>query len=91
MSKELTVMGKIKGVFNDVPFFKLYFSESLDEKRGEGCVPYARNVVGFDGSVRKSYNISCTEEFYNSVEVGELLHEENLVFNSKNKLVGCFD
>lgn len=91
MSKELFVMGKTKGVFNDMPYFKLFFSETLDSKRGEGSIPYARNVVGFDGAVRKSYSISCTEEFYNTVEIGEVVEEDSLVFNAKNKLVGCFD
>ena len=91
MSRDLTLIGKTKFVYESQTYFRLFFSVKLDPKTGEGVMPYSRAFVGFGGIVKKDYAISCTEEFYNTLEVGEVLDEDSLVFNAKNKLVGCFD
>lgn len=81
----VTCIGKEKGIFNDTPWYKLYFLRAIDSKNGEGFAPLTVEKR-FNGNVTRSAGISCTGDLYESVQV-ETSYDSNLfLYNGQRKL-----
>ena len=90
--KNVILIGKQKGEYEGNAYFQLFFTESVNEKNGEGSKPYLRqNGSTADGRLKFSHAIGCTVGVYDFLQVGESLDADTFLFNSKGKLASIDD
>lgn len=90
--KNVILIGKQKGEFEGKPYYQLFFTESVDEKKGEGSKPYLRqNGSTSDGKVKFSHAIGCTDSIFAFLQVGEQIDADTFLFNAKGKLSAIAD
>lgn len=90
--KNVILIGKQKGEFEGHSYYQLFFTEVVDEKKGEGSKPYLRqNGITSEGKPKFSHAIGCSEEVYNFLNVGEVINDDYFLFNAKGKLSAIAD
>lgn len=81
--KTVVLCGKVKGVYENNPFYQLFFLESVAQKCGEGSKPY---VVQKRGTNTFTHAVGCTKEVFDTVVIGEAYTVDQFLFNAKGKL-----
>lgn len=80
MNTRVTLTGKFKGEFNGKSYYRLYFSETIDEV--EGYIPArfkrANGIVSY---------VACDEATFNSHELGYNILKEDILFDAFGKVV----
>lgn len=85
--KNVILIGKQKGEFEGNKYFQLFFTEEIDEKKGEGNKPFMRQSgVTESGKPKFSQAIGCTSSIYDFLVVGEVFDSDTFLFNLKGKL-----
>lgn len=90
--KNVILIGKQRGEYEGNAYFQLFFTEPINENKGEGSKPYLRqNGSTTDGKVKFSYAIGCNESIFDFLQVGEQIDADTFLFNAKGKLSAIAD